>query len=144
LTFVIFLCTIFYLWTKEKKMSKPKYGNSNLYMNTKEFADLVIEALHEQKYFNKNEVAHPGDIAFAFSAVAETIGSTMTWAISQEHQGQKNAVMETGSLRKNGASSFATEYGNLKNYALPLDDEIAPIAEDQLGYSEYRHKNAYM
>jgi hypothetical protein len=112
-----------------RKMSKSKYSDSNLYMNTKEFADLVIEALHEQKYFNKDEVAHPGDIAFAFSTVAETIGSTMTWAISQEHRAKKNAVMETGNLRK---------------YALPQDDEIAPVTEDSLGYSEYRHKNAYM
>jgi hypothetical protein len=113
-------------------MSKSKYSDSNLYMTTREFADLVVQALHEQNYFKKGEVSHPGDIAFAFSTVAETIGSTMTWAISQEHEGKKqkkNAVMETGNLRK---------------YALPEDDEIAPLEEKSLGYSEYRHKNAYL
>jgi hypothetical protein len=112
-------------------MSKAKYGKSNLYMTTREFADLIIDALHEQSYFNKDETAHPGDIAFAFSTVAETIGSTMSWAIRQEHESdKKNAVMETGNLRKN---------------ALPIDDEIAPATKESgLGYSEYRHKNAYM
>jgi hypothetical protein len=113
-------------------MSKSKYSDSNLYMTTREFADLVVEALHEQNYFKKGEISHPGDIAFAFSTVAETIGSTMTWAISQEHEKKKqnkNAFMETGNLRK---------------YALPEDQEIAPTAEESLGYSEYRHKNAYL
>ena len=98
-------------------------------MNTREFADLVIQTLHEQSYFKNGEVAHPGDIAIAFSTIAETIGSTMSWAISQEHQDKKNAVMQPGNLRK---------------HALPIDDEIAPITEYESGYSEYRHKNAYM
>ena len=110
-------------------MSKSKYSDSPLYMTTRELADLVIEALHEQNFFKKDEVAHPQDIAYAFSTVAETIGSTMSWAIKQEHVDKKNAVMQTGNLRK---------------YALPTDDEIAPLTEDELGYSEYRHKNAYM
>jgi hypothetical protein len=99
-------------------------------MTTREFADLVVEALNEQKYFKHGEVAHPQDIAYAFSTVGETIGSAMNWAIKQEHDSaKKNAVMQTGNLRK---------------YALPEDDEIAPITEDELGYSTYRHKNAYM
>lgn len=110
-------------------MSKSKYNDSPLYMTTRELADLVIEALHEQNFFKKGEVAHPQDIAYAFSTVAETIGSAMSWAISQEHKDKKNAIMQTGNLRK---------------YALPIDDEIAPITEDELGYSEYRHKNAYL
>jgi hypothetical protein len=110
-------------------MSKSKYSDSPLYMNTREFADLVIQALNDQNYFSRDEVAHPGDIAFAFSTIAETVGATMSWAISQEHSHKKNAVMQTGNLRK---------------YALPQDDEIAPLTEDESGYSAYRHKNAYM
>jgi hypothetical protein len=115
-------------------MSKSSYGHSNLYMNTKEFADLVVNALHDQEYFKLDEIAHPQDIAFAFSTVAETIGSAMSWAISEESKTKKNTsnkktVMETGNLRK---------------HALPIDEEIAPVTEDELGYSEYRHKNAYM
>jgi len=65
-------------------MSKSKYGNSNLYMTTREFADLVIEVLHEQNYFKKDDTAHPGDICFAFSTISETIGAAMSWAIQQE------------------------------------------------------------
>lgn len=107
-------------------MSKSKYNGSPLYMNTREFADLVIQALHEQNYFKNEEVAHPGDIATAFSTVAETIGTAMSWAISQEHNDKKNAVMNTGNLRKN---------------ALPIDDEIAPIIDSEFGYSESKWRN---
>jgi hypothetical protein len=116
-------------------MAKSKYGNSNLYMNTKEFADLVVNALNDQEYFKSGEVGHPQDIAYAFSTVAETIGSALAWAISQEAEvrkdtDKKNAMMQTGNLRKN---------------ALPIDEEVAPpTQEGGLGYSEYRHKNAYM
>lgn len=67
-------------------MSKAKYGNSNLHMTTREFADLVIEALEEQNYFKKDDVAHPQDIAYAFTVVGETIGSALYWAIQQEHK----------------------------------------------------------
>lgn len=105
-------------------MSKSKYGNSSLYMTTREFADLVIQALEEQNYFKSGETAHPGDIAIAFSTVGETIGTTMSWAIKQEHElTKKNAVMQTGNLRK---------------HALPIDDEINPVTQDKLGYSEWK------
>lgn len=107
-------------------MSKSQYNGSPLYMNTREFADLVIQALNDQNYFSVDEVAHPGDIAIAFSTIAETIGSTMSWAIKQEHLDKKNAVMQTGNLRK---------------YALPNDDEIAPITEGESGYSESKWRN---
>lgn len=94
-------------------MSKSKFGDSNLYMTTREFADLVIEALDEQNYFKKNDIAHPQDIAYAFTAVGETIGQAMSWAISAEHSyKQKKGILSGGNLRKN---------------ALPIDDEIAPI-----------------
>lgn len=80
-------------------MSKSKFGNSNLYMTTTEFADLVIEALHEQNYFKMDDIAHPQDIAYAFTTVGETIGNAMSWAIKQEHN-YKKAVMEPKDLRK--------------------------------------------
>lgn len=92
-------------------MSKSKYNDSPLYMTTRELADLVIQALDEQNYFKEGEVAHPHDIAIAFSTVAETIGTTMSWAITQEHKNKKNAVMQTGNLRK-ATDGNATEYGN--------------------------------
>ena len=81
-------------------MSKSKYGNSNLHMTTREFADLVIEALHEQNYFKVDDVAHPHDIAMAFTTVGETIGSAMAWAIRQEHEFRKEAVMMPKNLQK--------------------------------------------
>lgn len=123
-------------------MSKSEFGNSELYMTTREFADLVIEALNEQSYFKYDSVAHPQDIAYAFSTVGETIGSAMQWAIKQESQvkRQKNAVMKTGNLSK-ATKSYAN--------TLPQDDEIAPallepgesvIPEDyQFDYSEWKY-----
>ena len=106
------------------KMSKSKYGNSNLYMTTDEFAKMVVDALDEQNYFKKGDTAHPHDIAMAFTTVGETIGIAMSWAIKQEHEStKKNAVMQTGNLRK---------------HALPIDDEIDPITQDELGYSEWK------
>ena len=92
-------------------MSKSKHNDSPLYMNTREFADLVIQALHEQNYFKDDDVAHPHDIAIAFSTVAETIGTTMSWAISQEHKDKKNAVMQTGNLKK-ASDFYVDEYSN--------------------------------
>jgi hypothetical protein len=112
-------------------MSKSKYGESNLYMNTREFADLVIQTLDEQSYFKADEVAHPGDIAFAFSTVAETIGSTMSWAIKQEHDStKKNALMQTGNLKKNVAETLNN------NENSPTFDHTQSLA-----YSEWKNRS---
>lgn len=104
-------------------MSKSKFGDSNLYMTTREFADLVVEALHEQNYFKHDDVCHPQDIAYAFTTVGETIGNAMAWAITQENNFKKQAVMQPKDLRKT---------------ALPVDEEIAPTINS---YSEWK-KNA--
>ena len=95
-------------------MSKSKHSGSPLYMTTRELADLIIQALDEQNYFKTDEVAHPHDIAIAFSTVAETIGTTMSWAISQEHKSKKNAVMQTGDLRKDVLSVDDFDYSETK------------------------------
>jgi hypothetical protein len=107
-------------------MSKSKYGDSNLYMTTREFADLVIDALHEQNYFKRYDVAHPQDIAMSFATVGESIGTAMSWAISKEHEAKKKAVMTPTDLRKS---------------ALPIDDEIAPSS---LYYSEHKANKGYL
>lgn len=91
-------------------MSKSKYGNSNLYMTTREFADLVVDALNEQNYFKYDDVAHPGDIAIAFSTVGETIGTAMSWAIKQEHDFRKEAIMNSTNLRKDASSVNMDRY----------------------------------
>ena len=133
-------------------MSKSKYGESNLYMTTKEFADLVITALEEQNYFKKGDVSHPLDIAYAFSTVGETIGTAIYWAIKQEHEAKKKlkeAVMSTGNLSKNISGSWASA-SQSSEHVLPIDDEIAPALlekeeplishKDALGYSEWKSK----
>ena len=85
-------------------MSKSPYSNSNLYMTTREFADLVVQALDEQNYFKVDQVAHPQDISYAFTTIGETIGMAMSWAISEDAQGkarEKLAMMEPKDLKKN-------------------------------------------
>ena len=97
-------------------MSKSKFGDSNLYMTTREFADMVINILDEQNYFKHDDVAHPGDICFAFSTVAETIGKTMEWAIQQERNYKKKAVMNAEDLQKDipSGGDYDAEYSELK------------------------------
>jgi hypothetical protein len=96
------------------------------YMTTEEFAELVVHSLEVTHHFKRGERVHPEDIVSAFVTAAETIGigagavGKKVWAAEK-----KNAVMETGNIRKNN---------------LPIHD----LTEDELGYSEYRHKNAYM
>ena len=120
-------------------MAKSKFGGSNLYMTTREFSDLVIQTLHEQNYFRHNDVAHPQDIAHAFSTVGETIGTAMHWAIKQEHEAKKKlkeAMMSTGNLSKNISGSWASASSSSEHrYALPIDEEISP--QDN-GYSEWK------
>jgi hypothetical protein len=98
------------------------------YLTPQEFADLVVQSLEETNHWKKNERAHPEDIVIAFTTQAEAI-AIGAGAVVRKISSKKNAVMQTGNLRK---------------YALPEDDEIAPVTEESLEYSEYRHKNAYM
>ena len=133
-------------------MSKSKFGNSNLYMTTREFADLVINALEDQGYFNKSESYHPQDIAVSFATIGDAVGTAMQWAIKQEHNVNKElkeAVMKTGNLSKNISGSWAgASYSS--EHVLPIDDEIAPAllkegeplinSKDALEYSEWKMK----
>ena len=118
---------------------------SNLYMTTEEFADMVVQALHDQEYFKKGSKNHPGDIVIAFTSAAESIAAALEWAISKEHEVKnKQAVMRTSTLAKNTRVTYSP------NSVLPQDQEIAPILlesgeslipEDySFDYSEYRWK----
>jgi hypothetical protein len=122
-------------------MSKSKFGNSNLYMTTKEFADLVITALEEQNYFKKNDVAHPLDLAYAFSTVGETIGTAMSWAIKQEHAVvKKEAVMKAGNLIK---SDGIDDYSETKHYKHVLGEDFVSSASYS-SENEINRKRGYL
>lgn len=112
-------------------MSKSKFGNSNLYMTTQEFADLVVQALHEQEYFKTDDIAHPEDIAFAFSTIGHTISTAMSWAIKQEADFRKEAIMQPTTLSKNINYTNKHYVGKTytSNSVLPQDEEIAPSTE---------------
>jgi hypothetical protein len=120
-------------------MSKSKFGGSNLYMTTREFADLVVTALEDQNYFRSTDPCHPQDIAQAFVTVGETIGATMAWAIKEENKIKnklKEAVMKDGDLSKNISGSWASASSSSEHrYSLPINEEIAP--QDN-GYSEWK------
>ena len=115
---------------EEMSWKKPDW-----YMTTEEFADLVVQSLEVTNHFKKGEKVHPEDIVAAFVTAAETIAigagaaGKKIWA-AEKSGADKKAMMEAKNLRKN---------------ALPQDDEIAPQTEkDELGYSEWRNKNAYL
>ncbi len=60
----------------------------------------------------------------------------MYWAIKQEHEAKKQAVMKTGDLSKNTSGSWASaSYSS--EHALPIDEEIAPTVNN---YSEWMLK----
>lgn len=131
-------------------MSKSKYGNSNLYMTTREFADMVIDALDEQNYFKKDDVAHPYDIAVSFTTVGETIGKAMEWAIKHEARLNSNTSFTSTSIGNNFKYTVTNKEsvmktGDLRKNALPIDDEISPVVDDnEVGYNEWRSKKGYM
>lgn len=116
---------------------------SNLYMTTEEFADMVVQALHDQNYFKRGYKAHPGDLVLAFNSAAESIAAALEWAISREaeikKENKKQAVMRTSTLAKNTSGSWSSQ-----SRVLPQDDEIAPLTEDvEFDYSEWKYGKKY-
>ena len=137
---------------------------NNLYMTTEEFAAMIVDSLDEQNYFKRGTKNHPVDIVVAFVSTAETIASTIDWAIGKEQSvklKEKLGVMANGDLNKNTSGSWSVSssstynptiatqthsYGNV----LPEDDEIAPALlekeeplitpKDALEYSEWKMK----
>ena len=90
---------------ERKAMSKSKHGDSNLYMTTRDFSELVIESLKDKGNFKEGESYHPKDIALGFGDISRTIGLAMSWAIYEESSDvdrpvNKEAVMKTGDMRK--------------------------------------------
>jgi hypothetical protein len=139
---------------------------SNLYMTTEEFAAMIVDTLDEQNYFKKGTKNHPVDIVIAFVSTAETIASTIDWAIGKEQSvklKEKLGVMANGDLNKNTSGSWSTSSSSTTNptvvtqnhsyghtHILPEDDEIAPALlekeeplvtpRDALEYSEWKSK----
>ena len=137
---------------------------NNLYMTTEEFAAMIVDSLDEQSYFKKGTKNHPEDIVVAFVSTAETIASTVGWAIEKEQSmklKEKLGVMANGDLNKNNSGSWSTSSSSTtnptvvtKNYfygqgqTLPEDEEIAPALleqgeplitpKDALEYSEWK------
>ena len=103
---------------------RPKW-----YLTPKEFAELVVESLETTNHFKQNERVHPEDLVIAFVTQAEAI-AIGAGAVGRKMHGKKNAVMETGNLSK--------------YLPPPATAETGSISDEELGYSEYRHKNAYM
>lgn len=77
---------------------------SSLYMSTEEFAELIVSALHEQDYFKRGTKHHPGDIAYSFTCLGESMAVALSWAISKEGEAKnlhdKNAIMVPSNLKK--------------------------------------------
>lgn len=89
------------------------------YMTPREFADLVVQSLETTNHFRHDEPAHPEDIVIAFVTQAEAIAIGAGAAGRKVHN-KKNAVMQTGDLKKANGT--------------------ADSQEDFLGYSEWKYK----
>jgi len=114
------------MWMRLSQGEKMSWNKPDWYMTTQEFADLVVHSLEVTHHFKRGERVHPEDIVSAFVTAAETIAIGAGAAGKKVWAAEKKAVMETGNLRKGS----------------PLeDDETTSVTT---GYSEYRHKNAYM
>ena len=55
-------------------INKPEW-----YVTPDEFAKLVTQCLYDSKTFSSDEKLHPEDIEIAFSSVASTIASSITY-----------------------------------------------------------------
>ena len=137
---------------------------NNLYMTTEEFAAMIVDSLDEQNYFKRGTKNHPVDIVVAFVSTAETIASTVDWAIEKEQSmklKEKLGVMTNGDLKKNTSGSWSTSSSSTYNptvatsnysyghsHPLPEDEEIAPALleegeslitpKDALEYSDWK------
>ena len=81
-------------------------------MSTEEFAELIVTALHEQDYFKRGTKHHPGDIAYSFTNIGESVATAFSWAISKEGENKylqdKNAVMNASNLKKSQVKYVGT------------------------------------
>ena len=138
-------------------------------MTTEEFAAMIVDSLDEQNYFKKGTKNHPADIVVAFVSTAETIASTIDWAIGKEQSKklkEKLGVMSNGDLKKNTSGSWSTDSSATVNptvvtnnysyghcHTLPEDENISPALlkegeplvspKDALEYSEWK-RNGYL
>jgi hypothetical protein len=59
----------------------PDHGRSNmpkeLYVTTEEFAQLLVDYLHEYTYFKKGETYHPEDLSLAMTTAAQAMAYGM-------------------------------------------------------------------
>jgi hypothetical protein len=105
-------------------------------MTTEEFAAMIVDTLHEQNYFKKGIKGHPSDIAVSFVSTAETIASTMEWAIKKVQDinlNEKMGILRTGNLSKNVSGYLVdTPFSSEHTYTSPIDEE------ESLGYSEWK------
>ena len=123
-------------------------------MTTEEFAAMIVDTLDEQNYFKKGSKNHPADIVVAFVSTAETISTTMSWAIKKVRDinlDHKMGVMSNGDLKKNTSGSWSTDSSSTANptvvtnnysygHSHPLleDEEVSPAPKDALEYSEWK------
>lgn len=75
------------------------------YVTPREFANMVADAVIDQKFFQENDTAHPEDIAVAFSTVADSLVKGMVYAVDKIEgrviNQSKTAIMTSKDLKKN-------------------------------------------
>ena len=96
---------------------------NNLFLTTREFSDIVVNAIMANNYYSENEKVHPEDLAEIFATTARKIGFSLSDFSRRNRTAPKNAMMQTTSLRKN----IGKEYSN------DMNEDV------ELGYSEAKY-----
>jgi len=96
---------------------------NNLFLTTREFSDIVVNAIIANNYYSESEAVHPEDLAEIFATTARTIGVSLSDISRRNRPLPKKAMMQTTSLRKN----IGKEYSN------DMNEDV------ELGYSEAKY-----
>lgn len=96
---------------------------NNFFLTTKEFSEVVVNAIVANNYYSENEMVHPEDLAEIFATTARTIGVSLSDIGRRNRTTPKRAMMQTTSLRKNVG----------KEYSNDLDEDAS------LGYNEAKY-----
>lgn len=100
---------------------------NKFYMTPQEFADVVVQTLHDGGYFKKDQKAHPSDIETAFSSAAFAVASGMDAIVRKNVKKNNNYTFTPASTATNVASSLGEKIDALVNKSA---EELKKKGED--------------
>ena len=98
---------------------------NKFYMTPQEFADIVVQTLHDGGYFKKDQKAHPSDIETAFSSAAFAVASGMDAIVRKNIKSNNNYTFTPPT--KSAGSSLGEKIDALVNKSA---EELKKKGED--------------